>query len=203
MPSQFDNRGASERSTCRRLTSLGAGLMNKSENKKLFKAIEDGDWSTIEGLLDNNPGDVDVYGISNRLCRDKTPLMYSMQCENFEFARRFIARGADVCAKMAGGPRMSVLALAAKFGHGLNPKYDMWVELAAELIEMGADPTDAIWPALAAYDRRNDKQAMIRLFIKAGADLDSEVPAGTIRDLVKVNEHLYSDDVLELCGVSR
>ena len=93
--------------------------MNKSDNKRLFKAIEDGDWSTVEAILDKNPNDVDVHGISNRLCRDKTPLMYAMQCENFEFARRFIDRGANVCARMPDGPKMSVSAQAAKFGHGL------------------------------------------------------------------------------------
>jgi hypothetical protein len=177
--------------------------MNKSDNKMLFKAIEDGDWPAIEALLDRNPGDVDTYGIANRLCRDKTPLMYALQCENFEIARRFITRGADVCAKMADGPKMSVLAMAVKFGHGLNPQHERWIEFASELIEKGANPTEALWPALAAYDIRNDKSGMIRLLIESGADLDSEVPAGKIRDLVKINARLYSDGVLELCGVSR
>jgi ankyrin repeat protein len=177
--------------------------MNKSDNKTLFKAIEDGDWPTIEALLDKNPGDVDVYGIANRLCRDKTPLMYALQCENFEIARRFIARGADVSAKMADGPKLSVLALAVKFGHGLNPQHERWIEFAAELIEKGATPTDALWSALTAYDLRNDKSGMIRLLIEAGADLDSEIPVGKIRDLVKVNEQRYSDEVLALCGVRR
>lgn len=177
--------------------------MNKSDNKKLFKAIEDGDWPMIEMILEKNPGDVDIPGTSNRLCRDKTPLMYSMQCENFSFAKRFIDLGADVKAKMAGGPRMSVLALAVSFGHGLNPNHDTWVQFAHELIAMGADPTEALWPALGAYDKRNDRSGMIRLLIDAGADLDSEVPAGKIRDLVKINDRLYSDEVLELCGITR
>jgi ankyrin repeat protein len=177
--------------------------MNKSDNKRLFKAIEDGDWSTVEAILDKNPDDVDVHGISNRLCRDKTPLMYAMQCENFEFARRFIDRGANVCARMPDGPKMSVSALAAKFGHGLNPRHQVWIEFASELIMKGANPTDALWTALAAYDVRNDKSGMIRLLVDAGADLDSTIPAGRIRELVKINKQLYSDEVLELCGVSR
>ena len=50
---------------------------------------------------------------------------------------------------------------------------------------------------------RNDRSGMIRLLIQAGADLDSKVPAGKIRDLVKINERLYSHEVLELCGLSR
>lgn len=176
--------------------------MNKSDNKKMFKAIENGDWHTIEALLEKNPGEVDVYGISNRPCRDKTPLMYSMQCQNFDFARRFIALGADVSAKMAGGPRMSVLALAATFGHGLNPQHEIWIEFASELIEKGANPTEALWQALAAYDIKSDKPGMIRLLINSGADLDCDIPAGKIRDLVRINKRLFSEDVLELCGIN-
>lgn len=177
--------------------------MNKSDNKKLFKAIETGDWDTIEAILEKNPGEVDVYGISNRNCRDKTPLMYSMQCANFELAKRFIARGADVCAKMAEGPKMSVLSLAAKFGHGLNPQHEKWIEFATFLIEKGANPTEALWSALAAYDLKTDKSGMIRLLIDAGADLDGEIPGGRIREIVKINEQLFSDEVLEMCGISR
>ena len=177
--------------------------MTKSDNKRLFNAIEGNDWPTIDTILQKYPSEIDAYGIHNRLCRDKTPLMYAMQCENFALARRFIDLGAAVCAKMAGGPGMSVLALAAKFGHGLNPNHGEWVAFASELIQRGADPTEALWPALAAYDIRNGKSDMVKLLIDAGADLDSEIPAGRIRDLVKVNEHLFADDVLTMCGIDR
>ena len=173
--------------------------MNKVENKKLFKAIESNDWETIESILDVHPDEVDVYGFSNRYCRDKTPLMYSLQCENFAIARKMIARGAKVEAKMSGGPESSVLVLAVTFGHGLNSKYDEWVAFVSDLIDNGANPTDGLWPALASF--RDGRAEMIKLLVERGADLDSNIPAGNIRELVKTNRQLYSDEILKLFGI--
>ena len=174
--------------------------MNKVENRKLFEAIENNDWETIENILDIHPDEVDVYGFANRYCRDKTPLMYSLQCENFAIARKIIARGAKVDAKMSGGPESSVLALAANVGHGLNPKFEEWVTFVSELIGKGANPTDGLWPALASY--KDGRAEMIKLLVENRADLDSSIQAGNIRELVKTNRQLYSVEILILFEIN-
>jgi hypothetical protein len=51
--------------------------MNKSDNKMLFKAIEDGDWPAIEALLDRNPGDIDTYGIASNCSSARGLCLYS------------------------------------------------------------------------------------------------------------------------------
>jgi hypothetical protein len=42
--------------------------MTKTDNERLFEAIETSDVSTIEDVLGRNAGEIDVFGISNALC---------------------------------------------------------------------------------------------------------------------------------------
>ena len=177
--------------------------MTKADTKKLLNAIEEGKWSVVKAILRRHPGEVDVYGWHKANCRDKTPLMYAMQCGRFSMAGRLIRLGANVNAKMAGGPKLSVLALTAMFGHGQNPMHENWVGFAKMLIRKGAQPTDALWNALSAYDRDSNRPKMIKLLIRKGADLDHEILAGRIRDLVEINKHRYSDQILSWFGVQR
>ena len=172
--------------------------MNETTKRRLFTAIEHGEVAAVEAIIAKHPEEVDVRGTHKRLCRGKTPLMYAMQCEAFYLARWFIARGADVRARIEG-TTISVLVLAARFGHGLNPRHAEWLTFAEELLARGADPSEALWPAL--HDQRDDQTGMIELLLRAGADPEYAVPAGSIRELVRHNRALYSDKVLALVGV--
>ena len=103
--------------------------MTKSEIKKLFVAIEKHDHESVLGIISKETEALEVTGQHNANCRDKTPLMYAMQCEDFGLSEKLIDLGANVSAKMAAGPESSVIQLAVKFGHGLNPNFD---KLSAE-----------------------------------------------------------------------
>ena len=81
----------------------------------------------------------------------------------------------------------------------MNSKYDEWVAFVSDLIDNGANPTDGLWPALASF--RDGRAEMIKLLVERGADLDSNIPAGNIRELVKNNRQLYSDEILKLFGI--
>ncbi|HEY5757542.1 MAG TPA: ankyrin repeat domain-containing protein [Steroidobacter sp.] len=175
--------------------------MTKTDNKRLFKAIEDNDFETIEQILRKNTDAMQVVGISNKFCRDKTPLMYAMQSGRFDLVRKFIDLGADVNARMAGGPGTHVLALAMIFGHPGSPCYKEFVEVARDLIARGADPSVALWPALCRYDRANGRSEMVELLIERGADVNYRLPNGkTVQEMLKITQH--TPRVLQLCGVT-
>lgn len=176
--------------------------MTKSEIKKLFVAIEKHDHETVLGFLKKEKNAMEVVGKHNANCRDKTPLMFSLQCEDFELADKLIELGADVNAKMPVGPESSVIQLAVKFGHGLNPNFNKWLKFIHKLLELGVSPTESLWPACHAYNKASDRVEVISLLIENGASPEAEVgnTGSTVKELVKVNSQLYSKNVLELFG---
>ena len=101
------------------------------------------------------------------------------------------------------GPESCVIQLAVKFGHGLNPNFDKWISFTQKLIEHGANPSEALWPACHAYNKVADKPEIISLLLQSGASPESEVgnTGSTVRELVKVNSQLYSSRVLSLFGL--
>ena len=129
--------------------------------------------------------------------------MFAMQCEDFELSERLIELGANVSAKMAAGPESSVIQLAVKFGHGLNPNFDKWLNFTKMLIQKGANPSDALWPACHAYNKVADKPEIISLLLQSGASPQIEVgnTGSTVKELVEVNSQLYSNRVLSLFGL--
>jgi ankyrin repeat protein len=177
--------------------------MNKTDNKRLFKAIEDGDVVTIDSILSKNPGEIDVLGCDNSLYRDKTPLMYAMQCGRFDLARTFLDLGADVRARMGGGgPKTGVLALAMIFGHPRSPDYEHFLEFSRELIRRGAEPSEALMSALASYSKSDDRSEMIEMLLENGASLDHRRADGmSVREIVAATSRRYSARILQLCGV--
>jgi len=174
--------------------------MKKTDIKRIFKAIERNDQSTLFTILSENPEDIDVFGFHNKNCRDKTPLMYALQCENFDIANKLISMGANINASMAGGPCSSVIQLSARFGHGLNPNFNEWLKFIEELIDLGAYPDDAIWTACHAYNKHSDKPEIIALLLSKGANPDIQVgdTESTVRELVAINSKLFSPYVLSL-----
>ena len=177
--------------------------MTKAEIKKLFVAIEKHDHNTVFAILESDKDAMETVGHHNANCRDKTPLMFAMQCEDFELSEKLIDLGANVSAKMPAGPESSVIQLAVKFGHGLNPQFGKWLSFTQKLIQKGANPSDALWPACHAYIKVADKPEIISLLLQSGASPESEVgnTGSTVKELVKVNSQLYSSRVLSLFGL--
>jgi len=174
--------------------------MNKATTKRLFNAVQEKDLATLYEILVDNPDAMETVGEHNRLVRDKTPLMFALQCSNLSLADALLDRGAKASAVMAGGPCMSVLALCVNFAYCDADRHDEWIRLATRLLDEGADPTSALWPALHGFGRIVKRADLIRLLLDRGANADQQVgnSGNTARELVAINRRLYSDEVLKL-----
>jgi uncharacterized protein (TIGR02996 family) len=177
--------------------------MNKTTKTRMFSAIQNKDLTALYAILDDNPDAMETVGEHNRNVRDKTPLMFAIQCANFRLAHALLDRGAKASAVMAGGPRSSVLALVCHFAYCDAPKHDEWLRLATRLLDEGADPTSGLWPALHGFGGLVNRVDLIRLLLDRGANPDQMVgnSGNTARELVEINRHLYSDEVLGLFGL--
>ena len=98
---------------------------------------------------------------------------------------------------------MSALALCMKFAHYGLSSLDVWMQLAQRLLDQGADPTSAIWPAIASYRGSVDRIDLIELLYQRGADIDSPfLDSGeSVRDLVKINSRIQLPELLELFDI--
>lgn len=177
-------------------------MVSPSRITRLFDAIEAGTTSRVTALLDETPELLEASGHNNANRRDKTPLMWALQCHGFGLARTLIQRGANVNARMTGGPRMLVIAQAVRYSIMGRPNNDL-VAIIGELIDAGADPTDALWPACHVYVKKYDQAEVIELLLARGADPDRAVREGgeSCRRLVEINATLYSPRVLQLFGL--
>ena len=172
--------------------------MNKTVLKSLFKAIESDDANTVESILDADPDALESVGQHNPLVRDKTPLMYAMQCRNFRLANALLDRGANAAAVMPAGPGASALALCLQFAYSDSAAFSRWVRLATRLLDDGADPNTGMWAALHGYGRVARRVELIRLMLDRGADPDRRVgnTSSTVRELVAHNRERYPAEVL-------
>ncbi len=172
-----------------------------TRERRLFDAIEGGRVSEVTAILDDNPGLINVVGSESKRVNDKTPLMYALQCGAVHLARELILRGADVCARMPAGPRASVLQLAVMFAGLREEQHNRMLALMGELIDQGAEPSDAIWTACSVYsDRFPWRVRTIELLLARGADPDRVVgnSGNTTRELVRINAAKFSAEVLRL-----
>ena len=174
--------------------------MNKTSKKRLFSAIQDKDLTSLDAILDENPDALETLGDHNAYVRDKTPLMFAIQCANISLAHALLDRGAEASAMMPGGPGTSVLELCVEFAYCDEPRHDDWIRLATCLLDEGADPNSALWPALNGFGGIVDRADLIRLLLDRGANPDQLLGncGDTVRELVEINRHLYSDEVLRL-----
>lgn len=176
--------------------------MTKSTKKRLFNAIQGGDPAAIFAMLHDNPDAMESVGEHNRNVRDKTPLMFAIQCGNLFLANALLDRGANASAVMPAGPRDSVLQLCVNLANYRDEhEHDEWVRLATRLLDLGAEPTSALWPALHGFSGGLVKRAdLIRLLLGRGANPDVQAgnSGNTVRELVEVNNRLYSNEVLGL-----
>jgi len=178
--------------------------MRKTTTKQLFKSIDAKDQTTLISILDAHSEALEAFGEHNRLVRDKTPLMYALQCWNISLANMLLDRGANADASMAGGPRSSVLSLCMQFAYCDSDQHDDWIELATRLIDNGAEPNSGLWPALHGFGGIVERVDLIRLCLERGADPDRQVgnSGNTVRELVNINQKLYTQEILDLFGVA-
>lgn len=178
--------------------------MTKTMLKNLFNAIQKDDTRTLRQILAAEPNALEAVGEHNRYVRDKTPLMFAMQCHKLRIAHELLDRGANAAAEMAGGPRSSALSLCMYFAYCDAENHDEWIRLATRLIDKGADPNTGLWPALHGFGGIVARADLIRLALKRGADPDRQLgnTGNTVRELVVVNRHLYSAEVLSLFGIT-
>src|SRR5437762_2980269 len=99
-------------------------LMNKTTTRRMFDAIQDGDAGTLSEILDAEPEALELVGEHNRYVRDKTPLMFAMQCRKLQLAHALLDRGANAAAEMSGGPRDSALSLCMEFAYCDSERHD-------------------------------------------------------------------------------
>lgn len=174
--------------------------MKKDEVKRMFKAIQDGDSKTLKWFLDTDGAALESLGEHNKLVRDKTPLMFAMQCRKLQLAQLLLDRGANAAAEMGGGPKTSALSLCIQFAYCDAQRHDEWICLATRLIDAGADPNTGIWVALSGYGPLVPRTELIRLVLERGADPDQKVgnSGNTVRELVQVNRDKFPPEVLDL-----
>ena len=177
--------------------------MNKTQVKRLFKAIEIGDAQYVLSEIDNHPEGLEVVGEHNRLVRDKTPLMYAMQSRQLDIAGRLLDMGADVSAVMSDGPRSPAISLLMHFAHCYKSNIDKWVGLAERFYDLGADPTVGLFSALFHYSTLVPRTDLIELSLERGGRTD--VPFGnsqmTAVELVAINRHRYPQGIQNLLNL--
>jgi hypothetical protein len=175
--------------------------MDKATRERLFNAIQAGDVATVFAVLQDNPDAVETVGEHNNYVRDKTPLMFALQCANLRLANALLDRGAKASAVMPAGPRDSVLQMCVYYAYCRDEEeHGEWLRLATRLLDLGAEPTSALWPALYGFGRRVKRADLIGLLLSRGANPDVQAgnSGNTVRELVEVNKRLYSNEVLDL-----
>jgi hypothetical protein len=176
--------------------------MDKATKKLMFNTIQDGDSAVVLAILQDNLDAMEAIGEHNAHVRDKTPLMFALQCANLRLANALLDRGANACAVMPDGPRDSVLEMCVSYAYyrdGLE--HDEWIGLATRLLDLGAEPTSALPRAVLAFTGGFVKRAdLIRLLLNRGANPGAQAGNSgcTVRELVEVNRRLYSNEVLDL-----
>ncbi|WP_145385824.1 hypothetical protein [Stieleria neptunia] len=178
--------------------------MKKADIKRMFKAIEDDDQQTLDSLLNTNDDAIESHGFHNRLVRDKTPLMYALQCFNLKLAGHLLDRGANPSAVMPDGPRHSVIQMCIARAFCNKSTHDEWIAFTIRLLDAGIDPNEGLWPSLHGYGELVPRDDLIRIMLERGADPDRQVgnSGNTVRELVKINSRLYPSAILELFGVN-
>ncbi len=189
------------------------GSPTKKRIKELFQAIERDDLANLELFLSEFPKKANIKGVGSAYFLDKTPLMYALQCHNFQIARFLLEHGANVNAKMSGGRRFSVLYMAIYLNTGAD------LDFVEELLSRGANPNvfdttgqtplhevlDNAW----RYDLNSlDSVRLVKLFLEHGADPDSKRPSDrstqkTAREFAQHVSYELPDEICNLLKIKK
>ena len=178
--------------------------------RKIFKLIESGDLESIKEILANHPELMDTLGEHNAYCRDKTPLMYAIQCLQIEIANWLIDNGADVDFQMSTGPKTPALSLC------VDPYIP--AELLHKMLSLGSNPNryDHVGHTVAyvliehcATSLETNGLEKIKLLAKFNADFDyAPVPDEPDIDPMSAREYAMtlddlSTDVANFLGIQK
>ncbi len=135
-------------------------------NNPFHQAVAKGDIEQVKKLL------ADGADVNTRDERSQTPLHYAARGGHEEIVRLLIDKGADVNISMEGESWTPLLDAATK-GHA---------QIAKLLLENGAkvDIGDDYGYTPLYYAIWNEDEESIRMFIKAGADINKRVNAGDV-----------------------
>lgn len=178
--------------------------MHKATKALLFDAIYNGKLETVFAVLQDNPDAMESIGEHNNYVRDKTPLMFALQCASLGLANALLDRGANACAVMPAGPRESVLQMCVYYAYCRDElEHDEWIQLATRLLDLGAEPTSALSCAVGGFGSRVQRADLIRLLLSRGANPDVQAgnSGNTVREIVEINKRLFSNEVLDLFHV--
>jgi hypothetical protein len=78
----------------------------------VFKDIENDNFDAVVAFFSSNPDKIDMLGVGNNHYKDKSPLMYALQCLRDCIADWLIDAGADVSFQMPAGPKTPALMYA-------------------------------------------------------------------------------------------
>lgn len=179
--------------------------LTKKRTKELFEAIESGNKENVDEFLGTWPDKVDIAGEHNTYCRDKSPLIYSIQCEQFELASIFIDSGANVNFRVADC-NTTPLSMA------IHIHFFMDMGVFEKLLQKGADPNqgDLLFKvftnsATSIFRKKGfDFIKQLQLLLDHGADPDQEFfgHGKSIREFCDSYEGEVPDEICDMLNIS-
>lgn len=205
--------------TC--LDKSGKYKKTKKHHKLFFDQINEGNIEFIKSALDVSPEMVNILGENNNWYRDKSPLMYALQCTKAEMCILLIDRGADVNFRMPAGHKTTVCNWAATQATMYGEDNQEFIPILKKILELGANPNnsdymgrDAIHEAISQLNASGEEHnwQTIKILIEAGAD-PKRKHKDWLLQLVKIfrkkrydepaTPSLLAPEIYEIYGISK
>ena len=150
-------------------------LKEKSQNKEamLVNAAEDGCVETVKLLLEAGADASAKHNKNTAIIRAILGRQVNMAPGGFiDIVRLLIEAGADVNATGEGKGSMTPLMWATNRGYANIVK--LLITNGADINKTDEDRESALFVAIWHHSKDNDKSKIIKLLLKAGADVDSK-----------------------------